>query len=499
MLQWFRNTFDLNKDETPKAQNQNPTINQVKNYFAAEQNRLFDNWTNSSTNIDDIVQKNLRVLRARSREQALNNDYMSRFLNLLESNVVGPVGFAFNSQPKDTGGQIDRLAADAIETAFRDFSKKQNIDISKKVNRVSLEKLFIRTVAEDGEFIAIEHYGNKYKYGYALQLVDSESLDVDFNESNLRNGHYIRFGIEFDKNDTPVNYFFLVSNGEDFALNGKKYKKVPASRVIHAFLPIRIGQKRGIPWASTALARMKMLEGFENASITAARAGASKMGFFTTPTGEEYVGDDEYEDGTTVTDFEAGTFEQLPEGVTFQGFDPSYPTGEFAHFMKACLRGISSGLGVAYNSLANDLEGVNFSSIRAGVLEDREVWKGLQRFVIDEILARVFENWLSAALMKQAITVKGRPLRLERIAKFQNAYFQGRRWDWVDPSKDINAIKEELALNMNSLSGVMREKGRDPDQVWQEIADDKKRLEELGISQSQAVEQLPSEEEKPEE
>lgn len=499
MLQWFRDTFELN-NYAPRFEHDKPSAQQLKSYFAAENSRLFDGWTTTPMSADEVVKRNIRTLRARSREQALNNDYMVRFLSLLDSNVVGPNGFSLNSQPKDDDGKIDQLAAAAVETGFKDWSKKKNCDLSKSSNFKTQTSLFIKTVAQDGEAVAIEHYGNRLNdYGYAIQLVDPESIDVQLNNDELSGGRFIRMGIEFNSNQAPIAYHFLVASGEDYTTNGKKYKRIEASRVIHEFIPLLVGQKRGLPWSSTALGRMKMLEGFENASITAARAGASKMGFFTTPTGEEYTGDDASYDGVTITDFEAGTFEQLPEGVTFNGFDPSYPSGEFAHFMKACLRGIASGLGINYNALANDLEGVNFSSIRAGVLEDREVWKGLQRFVIDGFLTRIFENWLTASLMRQALTVKGKPLKLDRIEKYKNAYFQGKRWDWVDPVKDITALEKEHQLRITSLSAIMREKGRDPSQVWEEIANENQIMESLGITPQEVIKASAPPKQQPEE
>jgi capsid protein len=39
-----------------------------------------------------------------------------------------------------------------------------------------------------------------------------------------------------------------------------------------------------------------MLNGYLEAEIVGARVGASKMGFFTSPDGDGYVGDGEYED-----------------------------------------------------------------------------------------------------------------------------------------------------------------------------------------------------------
>ena len=59
---------------------------------------------------------------------------------------------------------------------------------------------------------------------------------------------------------------------------------------------------------------------------------------------------------------EAGSFVSLPNGVDFKAFDPDHPTSQFESFVKSILRQIASGLNVPYNELANDLEGVSYSS-----------------------------------------------------------------------------------------------------------------------------------------
>ena len=42
------------------------------------------------------------------------------------------------------------------------------------------------------------------------------------------------------------------------------------------------------------------------------------------------------------------------------------------------------------NALTNDLSSVNYSSLRAGALEDREMYRLYQRFVIDHFVRPVF-------------------------------------------------------------------------------------------------------------
>ena len=55
-------------------------------------------------------------------------------------------------------------------------------------------------------------------------------------------------------------------------------------------------EHRGVSLIATSMANVKMLNGYLEAEIVAARVGASKMGFFTSPDGDGYVGDGEYED-----------------------------------------------------------------------------------------------------------------------------------------------------------------------------------------------------------
>jgi lambda family phage portal protein len=269
-------------------------------------------------------------------------------------------------------------------------------------------------------------------------------------------------------------------------VNGKAYEVIPAHKVLHLFITEAIGQKRGLPMMAGALFRMNMLAGYEDAAITAARVGASKMGFFTSPDGDGYTGSGEDSDGAIITDSNPGTFEQLPTGVTFQSYDPDYPHQQFGEFVKTCLRGISSGLNVSYHALSNDLEGVNYSSIRAGVLEDRETWKSLQSWFIEGLVRPVYEQWIKSSVLRGAIALPGgNTLRVSDTDRYMAASYQPRRWAWVDPQKDTTANILAVQNALKSRGEIIREQGRDPDDVWRELAEEQERLKQLGITSAE--------------
>lgn len=452
----------------------------MRYYTAGAPDRLTLSWTTTVVSVHDVTQKNLRVLRARSREQYRNNDYASRFVQLVKSNVVGPNGVTIQATVENSPqfvqqyGPLDTAANDAIEAAFQKWGRASTCDAAGRLSWVQMQQIALSSVAVDGEFIAVINRRASNPYGFSVQAMDADSLDVEMNVDPRPGRNRIRFGIEIDGAGRAVNYFFKGDNG---------HTAVPADQVLHLFIPEYVGQLRGFPMLATALPRLNMLAGYEEAAITAARVGAAKMGFFSSPAGDGYTGNDIDADGAVITDVSPGTFEQLPAGTTFQSFNPDYPHAQFDSFVKACLRGISAGLGVSYAGLSNDLEGVNYSSIRAGVLEDREAWKSLQTWFIDGFVRPVYEAWIDTAIgLREAVVLpNGGVLRAQDIDRYKSASFQPRRWSWVDPQKDGDANVSAINNGLKSRGEVIREQGRDPDDVWRELAAEQARLAQLGV------------------
>ena len=54
----------------------------------------------TSTSADEEIKTNLRLLRDRSRDLARNDSYVQRYLNLMQSNVVGNNGIRLSISKK---------------------------------------------------------------------------------------------------------------------------------------------------------------------------------------------------------------------------------------------------------------------------------------------------------------------------------------------------------------------------------------------------------------
>ncbi len=464
-----------------KPKTQTKYINVARGFDAGSLDRLKANWTTATQNIDELLEKNRKVMVARSREAAQNNGYAKRFLGLLKTNICGPDGFKFQAATKTNKNKPDTLLNESLELQFKEYSKLGNFDVTEQLTRTEAEHLFISTLATDGEVICrlVDGFNNN-KFGFAIQFIDSEMLDVELNKT-LNNGNKVRMGVEFNTWRKPVAYWFIDADTREQFQDQRRYKRIPANEIIHTFLKMRVNQTRGVPWMHAALSEMDDLHGYKEGAIVNARVGAAKMLAVTTPSGNQYAYDSIDASGNKYEEVEPGMIKEYPEGTTFHNFDPTYPHSQYDAFVKTTLRGMSSGLEVSYNSLASDLEGVNFSSIRAGVLEDREVWKTLQQWCIDHFCIKVYNAWVERQLLAGSIKVKGQPLDIERLDKCKAVTFQGRRWDWVDPLKDMSANEKARTMGVKSLTQIIRDMGRDPDEVWEEMQREQEKLKELGI------------------
>lgn len=451
-----------------------PRFNQ-RLFESAKPDRMSMEWGTTPLTADDIIAKNWMPVVARSQEQVANNDYAKTFVRLCRQNIIGQNGIQLNARSKNKDGTLDKESNDAIQRTWKDFCKSVNVDITGKKSMREFQNQAVNSLASTGEFIARKVYGKEAgKYGFSIQAVAAQRIPVDMIVDRVGGGNnFIRFGIEYTQYGRPVAYYFktLMSDSDRYMYDGNPYVRVPADDVIHVYREEMTGQRRGLPWLATSLYRMRQMNGMDQAALVNARTGAAKLGWITFD--NESDGPEYDENDPPIVDIEPGEMGILPMGASVEKWDPQYPSGEYSSFVKNQLRGVAAGLGVSYHNLAQDLEGVNFSSIRQGTLDERETWKDLQEWFCEEFLQPVFDAWLPRALLSGLIKKSnGGPLNPVMLEKYQEIIWQPRRWDWIDPVSDVKANVSAKNAMLKSPSQLIRDSGQDPDDVINQIAQD---------------------------
>jgi len=454
-----------------------------RDYAAASKGRLYMDFKGSNKSADAEIRWSLRDLRNRSRDLERNNEYARRYLQLLQTNIVGENGFRLQLKGRNIDGTIDMAGNNIIEAAWEEFSRLGGSTVDGKMSMTDLSNHVIRGMARDGEVFLHIVNKNYLRHGIGVQIIEPDRVDEQMNET-LRDGNQVRMGIELDSSTRRVAaYHVLVNNpGDyDYATNttGIFRQRIPADRMLHIYLQERADQTRGVPWTVTAMPALKMLHGYREAELVAARVGAAKMGFFTSPAGDGFTADGYEDTFTPLYDAEAGTFHQLPAGVDFKAFDPTHPTTAFADFEKAILRGIAGGLGVSYTALANDLEGTSYSSIRQGALEERDFYKTQQRFMIEHFIDPMFRLWMRHVMDFALIPINGTG-KFEKFAL--GISWRARGFQWVDPLKEINAAVVGLQNGIISHTDIAATYGRDAEETFAQIQRDKEMAKIFGLT-----------------
>ncbi len=439
--------------------------------------RLLLDWIAQTRSADEEVRGDIRMLRARARELGRNNSYVKRYFRLLVTNVIGPMGIKLQAQVW-AGDQPDTKANAAIEAAWNAWASSP-VTVDGRLTLRRFEKLIIKTVACDGEtFVRLWRGFEGNAHGLALQAIDADLIDETFNRPRRGMQNEIRMGVEIDAIGRPVGYWVWNAVGTDLV---RERYFVPAGEMLHLYDPERVNQTRGVTWVHSVMVPAHMLNAYEESEAVAARIGASKMGLFE-KRADSLAGDLAASSRPATMEANPGTFEIVPDGYEFKAWEPDHPTAQFPAFIKQMLRKIASGFSVFYNVLANDAEGVSYSTMRSFALVERDDWRSIQQDFIDMWRRPLYSAWLGMALLTGSLTLPSRD-----PSRYLAVRHRPRGWQWIDPEKEARAAVVSIQNGLGTRTGFLAEKGEDIEDVFAELAREKALAEEYGINVSGEV------------
>ncbi len=457
------------------------------------QGPLWGDFGLDSASADEQIRLRLKISRERSRQLERTNPYAKRFFSLYLSNVIGEEGLQL--KPKVTrldssSGSVQSVPDDLANRRLREewdaWGQEGNCTLDGALSWRDVEDLMAVSWQRDGEaLLRIRRIKDANRWGIVVEPIEADRLDISL--CQMQGENEIRMGIEFERSTRRiVAYHLLTVHPGDRSIShvSQRYERVPADEIVHLYSRDRIGQSRGTPRLEAAMARLQMLGGYEEAEVVAARAASSKFGVITTESGAEYEGDDiEGEPGSggndsvAFSDFQQGTVEQLGKGQSFALVDPTHPTTQYGTAVKSFLRGVSSALPTGYNSLANDLEGVNYSSLRHATIEERDQWKREQRHFARQVSTRVYLAWLDTSLLNGAL----QPLQASSYDRYTQVRWVGKRWMWIDPLKEAQGNAASLPIYAKTVTEIAEERGRTVIDIAQEIQAERQVFDSFGI------------------
>jgi lambda family phage portal protein len=420
------------------------------------------------------------ALRAKSRDLVRRNAWAAAGIDSYVANAIG-TGIKPQSMVPDS------VLRESIQALWRDWCEAA--DAADLTDFYGVQALACRAMLEGGEALIRLRYRRSedgLPVALQVQVLEPEHLPIQFNQ-DLSNGNLIRAGIEFDRLGRRVAYHLYKSHPHDGTLapmsgaGGMDIVRVAAAEIIHLFRPLRPGQIRGEPWLARALVKLNELDQYDDAELVRKKTAAMFAGFITRLSPEDNLLGEGLADanGAALAGLEPGTMQILEPGEDIKFSAPSDVGGTYTEFMRQQFRAVAAAMGITYEMLTGDLSQVNYSSIRAGLLEFRRRCEAIQHGVIVHQLCRpLWRAWMDQAVLEGALTLAGYS---RKKSAYQAAKWIPQGWQWVDPQKEFNAMKLAIRAGLSSRAEAISAYGYDAEDVDREIAADNARADALGL------------------
>lgn len=423
-------------------------------YEGARISRRTQGWLPQDATPQVILDADLPMLRARSRDLVRNNPYASAGVDIAVSYQVG-TGIVPQSQTGDT--TLD-ATANALWEAW-----SAHADGAGRLNIYGLQGQAARSRIEAGEVLvmlrpmaAAEARRIGTPVPLSVHVMEADHLDA-LPGIGARDDDVIQ-GVRVDRWGRPEAYRIRTEHpGGNLA--SWDTVEIPARYMLHLFRQDRPGQIRGVPDFAPVMTRLRMLDEYEDAALAQQIVQACVAAFVTTEAADN-EGPLEGGDENRRRKISPAMIERLSPGESVDFLTPS-GNSPFAEFSRHQLRAIATGLGMTYDLITGDLSQANYSSLRAGRLAVKRRLEHLQwNLLIPRMCQPIWDAFVESAQRVGALPMRAGPWKVE---------WAPPRFEMVDPLKDTLAIQAQLRLGLITWGQAVAEMGWDPARQAAEI------------------------------
>ena len=447
-------------------------------YDASGNGRRIAHWNPGNHGPQRAVEGRERML-ARTRDSVRNDWAAESSVGKWTSTLVG-VGIQPRWKAKDIRPVYDRW----VKTA----------DADGVLNFYGLQAIATRSWMESGE-VFLRRRARRASFDLEvptqMQVLESEFCPLFDADSwpGMPVGNTIQQGIERDRSGQRTAYWFYKDHPGDKARNGNaptsdQLVRVAASQVAHLYEPKRPGALRGVTPLSSVLIRLRNSADFEDAVLDRQKLANLFMAFITKTMPSEW--DIDYDSttglpkfydqsGTPVVGLQSGaTMEMRPgENVTFA--NPPESGTSYPDYMRSSTLGTAAGQHMPYEYLTGDIRDVSDRTLRLVVQEFRRFAQQRQwLFLIPQMCQRAIEWFAGDAIMAGVFQVG-------RYDEISAPEWAPHAWDYIHPVQDAQGKKILEEMGVVSKTGLILERGDDPDKIREERAADKKADEKAGL------------------
>ena len=450
-------------NSTPEAEVKTiPKVQKKRSYSGANSTRYNYSWLTPSDSADSNILGGGNKLLSRARDLCRNNPNVRQGQRSFALNVVGQGTRVQAQTRKSRGGKLDKKINDAIEMKWKKWCRYDSVSANGRDCFSDIENIIAKQLFEAGEIFVrlVKKPFGRSSIPLALELLEPEQLDSEYKGPTKSKNNTWRMGIERDQFNRAVRFAFFKRHPGDtpfpISVGQTRHMFIPANEIMHLFVTDRPSQSRGVSMLAPVLESMHQLSGMTEATLIKARASSALMAFIQTTDPDGLMGDGEVMENERVSSFEPGKFVYLNPNESIQVPDLDAPNGEFEPFNKMILRQLAAGCGISFESVSKDFSETNYSSSRLSLLEDRDHYRCIQKYLEERFLQPLFDLWLELAVLSGNLDLPNYEIDPEKYRKVRWLF---RQWHYVDPLKEVSAAKEAVKAGFKTQAQVISEMG----------------------------------------
>lgn len=351
-----------------------------------------------TTSFEELAQDEREAIRARARWLKANNPLMYNIDQTLVNNTFRGMHIRFDD--------------DVAQKLFDKWARAKQCDTAGKNSFYDIICLADLQRYPDGEVFLYKSYkGGQLK----LRLFTADHID----ETKGVNG------LEINRDGKVTGYWVYENNPTDNFKGFRAYMSslIPSKNIIHYFRQTDVSQYRGISEYARVIFDLKNQMAFTTTSMEAMIAKAAQA-YTVTRSGDvsSFRVDGELQriNGAVVN--------YLNKGEEIKMHESSTTPINYREFMTSSIRICCTGREVSYELGMRDYSNVNFTSSRAGKIEDNKTIDSIQALGLNKLINPILEAWAEIEFLKGN-------LKTPEVPHF---YLVFPVREWVRPKEDLD-------------------------------------------------------------
>jgi len=437
-------------------------------YSGAGYRENLAHWTPGVGDADTDSIRDLRELRARSRDLVRNSAIAG---GAIETQVTHVVGTGLSLQPRinaEVLGLSEEQASQwqaSTERLFNMWAESEYADAMSQLNFYEQQDLAFRSRLESGDaFVLLANVRrDNWPFALALQVIEADRVS---NPKYGPDNEKLVAGIEKDEQGAPVAAHICdrhpgrYLSGKEAAWTRVTFRGARSGRrnLIHLMRKLRPGQTRGIPELAPIVEQLKQLTRYSQAEVDAAVNSATMAVFAKMdPDAFSDLFDDEakgkYLDSASRWDgtLRSGSVVNLLPGEDIVSPAQTRPNPNFDPFVSALMRQIGIGLNIPYEVLTKHFQS-SYSAARAALLDAWRTFKIRRQWLATKLCQPVYEEWLADVVANGMVSAPGFFADPLVRAAWCGATWNGDGPGSIDPMKEAQAARERINIGLTSLA-----------------------------------------------